>query len=200
MTAGARVRGIVLAAGRSERMGGRPKALLTLKDREGREETFVARALRILAEGGVADAVVVVNPETEAAIRVACPPGTVLACNPRPEDGMVSSIRAALSVGAEIEKVLVTLVDIPEISVDVVRILRDHESAPGCWMTIPVFSDGRGHPLILHRAVFSELATELPRGLKTLMERGPERICDLAVPGPQPWDVDTPDDYRRYTP
>lgn len=198
------VRGIVLAAGRSERMGGRPKALLTLKGPAGRSETFVARALRVLGEGGIASVIVVVNPDTVDAVRDACPPGTLLAVNPHPEDGMVSSIRAALATepwAAEpADKVLITLVDIPEISADVVRALLGHRAPHGAWMTLPLFSDGRGHPLLLYRAVFPSLVPDLPRGLKTLMEREPDRICDLPISGPQPWDVDTPDDYRRYNP
>lgn len=198
-----RVFGIVLAAGRSERMGGRVKALLTIEDPVHGYETFVARAVRILQAGGVQDVVVVANSDTAESVRGACP-HALHAVNPRPEDGMVSSIRAAIaayeSVHAGWDGAVVTLADIPEVAPSVVDRLRSHVPRQGTWMALPAFEDGRGHPLVLYPGIRDALSEPLPKGLKTIMERYPDALEDIPVPGVQPWDVDTPEDYARYRP
>lgn len=194
--------GIVLAAGKSERMNGRVKALLTIEDPAHGRETFVARAVRILQAGGAHDVVVVANRDTAECVHGACP-HALHAVNPRPEDGMVSSIRAAIAAHeaahADWDGAIVTLVDIPEVASTVVARLRSHVPRQGTWMALPAFEDGRGHPLVLYPGIRDALAGPLPRGLKTIMERHPEAVEDIPVPGTQPWDVDTPEDYARYS-
>jgi CTP:molybdopterin cytidylyltransferase MocA len=192
------VAGVILAAGRSVRMG-KTKALLTMEGQTG--ETFVERAVRVLRAGGVRDVLAVANPETEAAIRAAVPAGTRIAVNPRPEDGMVSSILvalAALALPEAPERIIVTLVDIPEIRADVIRALGEAEAGADAWLIFPTFEDGRGHPLAILRAGYPELRRPLAMGLKTICAEHPEHVVDVRVAGRQPWDVDTPKDYERY--
>ena len=56
---------IVLAAGKSTRMGGRPKATLPLND----ADTFLTRIIRTVQEAQVDDVVVVLGHEAEAICR-----------------------------------------------------------------------------------------------------------------------------------
>jgi molybdenum cofactor cytidylyltransferase len=58
------------------------------------------------------------------------------------------------------------------------------------------YDDGRGHPFAFGRAVFGELA-ELhgDKGVWKLLDRHGDAVAEVAVPGPVPIDVDTPDDY-----
>ena len=62
---------VVLAAGLSTRMGGRPKGLLPFDSRD----TFVSRIVRTFNEAGVADVVVVVGHEGPASKRWSCAAG-----------------------------------------------------------------------------------------------------------------------------
>ncbi len=59
------------------------------------------------------------------------------------------------------------------------------------------YDDGRGHPFAFGRAVFGELA-ELhgDKAVWKLLERRPEDVAEVAVPGPVPLDVDTWRDYE----
>lgn len=177
---------------------GAPKALLAFPNGSN-AETFVSRSIRILAEGGIDEIVVVVNSETEAAIREVISASAKIAVNSSPELGMVSSIRVALGALGEPapERIVVTLVDIPEIRSDVVAGLRTCAAGDG-WIVFPRYEDGRGHPLAVLRAAFSELERPLPMGLKTICNEHPERIREIGAAGRQPWDVDTPADYARY--
>lgn len=196
--------GLILAAGRSRRMAGRTKALLEIRDPAHGIETFVGRSIRILGEAGIAECVVVANAETQGEIAAAAGEAAFCAINPDPDRGMVSSVLCGLEAlkttgKGMLRRLLVTLVDIPEIDVGVVRALLAHHPEPDTWMALPVFEDGRGHPLVLYPPVFGELTGDLPRGFKTLMERDPARIAEVRVEGRQPWDVDTPADYGRYS-
>ena len=103
-------------------MGGRPKALLPTGYGD---ETFLARIVAALREGGVDDVVVVAVTHVEAIVRAAhllAPPVRVLR-NRAPEQGQLSSLLVALKaidhpgVGA----MLVTLVDLPLVLPSTVR-------------------------------------------------------------------------------
>lgn len=192
--AGTRAAGVVLAAGKSERMG-EPKALLRLRS----GETFLARAIAVLREAGIERIVVVANPATREAIASECVGATEVIVNPRPEDGMISSIRLALDALANdfSERVIATLVDIPDARAEVVTALLEAELDSEIALALPRFDDGPGHPVMLLPGIRELLSEELPRGLKTIMERRPARVAEIRCAGLQPWDVDTPRDYAR---
>lgn len=179
--------GILLAAGRSERMG-EAKALLEI-----RGETFVVRGIRILREGGCDRVVVVANPQTEEAIRRAAPDAEVVA-NPRPEDGMISSIRLAAARLGEGTSAVVSLVDTPEIEPWWIRRLAA-SAREGDEILIPRFADGDGHPVLLTPAGLARLEEDLPRGLKSLIERSGARARRVPFGGPRALDCDTPEAY-----
>lgn len=168
---------------------GEPKALLSIDG-----ETFVERSIRILRDAGITEIIVVANSDTNEAIRGKI--GTTkCVINPRPEDGMVSSIIAALEV-VRSPKLLVTLVDIPEIDVSIVRQLIE-EDAADAFIVLPRYDDGQGHPLLLLESVYPYLSIDLPKGLKTIIERHSDRVKEVRISGRQPWDFDTPADYGR---
>ena len=132
------VPGVVLAGGRSSRMG-RPKALLPAGP-----DSFVGRIVRTLRAGGVRE-VVVVAPADDLAARIRAalaphaPPSRVVV-NPDPDRGQLSSLLVGLDAvdgpGAAagrpaadtrpVDALLVTLVDVPLVSAATVRALLDH--------------------------------------------------------------------------
>ena len=91
--------GVVLAAGRSVRMGGRAKALLKCEDGA---EPFVARVVRTLRGAGLDCVAVVGRPDDEPlkAVVAALVPAVVFVPNLQAERGQLSSMLAGLDFAA----------------------------------------------------------------------------------------------------
>src|SRR5262245_19805176 len=111
---------IVLAAGKSTRMG-RPKAALPLPG----GDTFLSRIVRTFHAAGVDDVVVVLGHEA-AAIAEACaqePAQARYVVNPEYEQGQFSSLLKGLNAVDRpgVTGVLLTLVDVPLVTADTVR-------------------------------------------------------------------------------
>ena len=193
------VPGVVLCAGRSNRMG-RPKALLPTTTRD---ETFIGRIVRVLREGGVDDVVVVVGPDVpplDAALAYENPPPRVVV-NPSPGRGQLSSLLVGLGVidRPGVGGVLVTLVDVPLIDVETVSRLREAHQRTRAPVVRPVRNGRHGHPVIFDHAVFEELRNaDHNAGAKTVVHAHLGDAVEVAVEADGPFlDVDTPSEYTR---
>jgi molybdenum cofactor cytidylyltransferase len=189
---------LVLAAGASQRMG-RPKALL---DSGGR--TFVQRIVGTLAAASLSPVVVVTRAELAAAIARDIRPARVVV-NPAPELGQLSSLRAGFEAIDPIDAgaVLVTLVDLPMVRADTVVALVKawHDShAP---LVRPRVGAMHGHPMIIRRDVIAALRdplVDLAAGAKPIIRRAAAWEVPVATDDEGTIaDVDTPDDYVRFT-
>lgn len=193
------VPGIVLAAGRSSRMG-RVKALLPL-GRSG--ETFLSRIVGTLREAGVEDVIVVTGsdaePITEMTVQWPNPPRLVH--NSRYEDGQLSSLLAALNVVDRpgVRAVLVTLVDVPVVTPDTVRRVLEAYRRTQAPIVRPVSAGRHGHPVVFDRAVFDELRRADPtQGAKAVIRAHAGDLVEVPLDDEGAFfDVDTPDDYER---
>lgn len=127
----AHVRGLVLAAGAGRRMGG-PKALVR---RHPDDPTLVERAVSLLHAGGCAGITVVVGAAAEEVSAIVGTLGRdidVVRC-PDWDEGMGASLRAGLTALARathegegcVDAVLVTLVDLPDLTAEVVARVLD---------------------------------------------------------------------------
>ena len=120
---------VILAAGRSSRMG-RPKALLPCGPGQ---ESFVERIVSRLRLGGVADVLVVGRPEDaalrDALDRIALPPRFVE--NPDPDRGQLSSLLAGLNVADRpgVRGVLALPVDMPDVRAETIAAVCGRSSA-----------------------------------------------------------------------
>jgi molybdenum cofactor cytidylyltransferase len=190
------IAGIVLAAGLSRRMG-RTKAFLQLGGR-----SFLERAVGALRDGGCDPVVVVAGPHGDAgadevaltAVRL----GAVVARNPDAESPQVASLRAGLgALGAAVEAVVVTPVDVPRVDAETVRALAAVFETSRAPLARPFDGVRHGHPVLFSRALWPELmADPLPEGARSVIhahagERAEVRVRAL------PADVDTPEEYRR---
>ena len=193
------VPGIVLAAGMSSRMG-RAKASLPIGSSG---ETFVTRIVRTLRDGGIDDVLVVTGNHEQ--VVSAClanmdlPPRLVV--NPTPELGQYSSLQIGLSevVRPGVGAVLVTLVDVPLIKAETVRMLLEAYSQSCAPVVRPVRNGRHGHPVIFDRSVFNELKS-MPAsiGAKAVVRRHAEESVEVEVEDEGPFlDIDTLDDYQR---
>ncbi|MBV9774533.1 MAG: nucleotidyltransferase family protein [Gemmatimonadetes bacterium] len=192
------IAGIVLAAGRSRRMG-EPKPFLLF-----RGETFLARAVRTLREGGCDEVVVVAGPEGDAraeeVVAAAREAGARPVHNPAPESEQVDSLRVGLAALApEADAAVVLPVDVPGIGAATVRALVEAFRARGAPVVRATHRGAHGHPVLFARRLFAELhADPLPEGARTVIRAHAAEVEELPAGEAEVLvDVDTPDDYRR---
>jgi molybdenum cofactor cytidylyltransferase len=187
--------GIVLAAGRSRRMG-EPKALLAAGD-----ATFLQRITGALMAGGCERVVVVVGTDRTAS-RIAAEArrvGAEVAINSDQDAEQVDSLRAGLAaLPPEAEAAVVAPVDVPDIAAELVRHLVDGFRHSGAPVVVPAAEGRHGHPVLFARAVFPELLDEdLPEGARTVVHRHRAALREISVPR-LPTDLDTPEEYRQW--
>ncbi len=191
---------ILPAAGASRRMG-RPKLLLPFRGRP-----LVAGVVDALRGGGVETIVLVTAPGDEELRAWAREEGLILAVNPDPERGMLSSIRegiaaagGAAALAERGETLLVSPADLPNLGAGTVAVLLQRMAETGALLAVPVYRGKRGHPLAVSPALISEIETlDSNVGLKQLRDRHEVELLEIDVEDPGVvQDVDTPEDYER---
>ncbi|WP_020143472.1 NTP transferase domain-containing protein [Terracoccus sp. 273MFTsu3.1] len=177
----AHVRGLVLAAGAGRRMGG-PKALVR---RHPNEPTLVERAVSLLHAGGCSGITVVVGAAAEEVTAIVTALGRdvdVVTC-PDWDEGMGASLRAGLTALTRsthegegcVDAVLVTLVDLPDLTPEVVARVLD---APG-----HVDNAHSPHPTPDEHAVELPDATDTPAPTNQELRATLRRAAYDGVPG-----------------
>ena len=179
---------------------GRPKALLRPPSAS---ETFVARVVRTLREGGLADVVVVCRPDDhelrEHLAQLRPEPAAVV--NPQPERGQLSSLLAGIAYAEAqgADAVVVLPVDIPQVQPrSVAAVLRALRT--GSTPIVRATHGGRhGHPVAFRATIFSELRDADPGlGARAVLRSSPGRVENVEVDDPGVLrDVDLPEDYER---
>lgn len=196
----ASVRGVILCAGSSQRMG-KPKALLQLGG-----ETFLARIVRVFREAGVRDVTVVTGGPHEQRIRDGWaadvaeePPHWVTNADPSP--GPISSLRVGLatpSAEAQATALLFHPVDIPGVEVgDIAAILRA-AAATAADVVIPSVEGRRAHPVWLRETLLPRVIALAPNQTLRDLWREPDLTIEH-VDRHNPWlrfDADRPDQYE----
>jgi molybdenum cofactor cytidylyltransferase len=192
------IRGVVLAAGESRRMG-HPKALLA--DPAG--TPFVVRIVDTLATAGITDLVVVTgthHDEISRALRARPPAVPIdIVRNPQPERGQLSSLLCGLAAGAEPDALLVTLVDVPMVSAKTVRELLDVWCRRRAAIVRPAMAGRHGHPVIFDRRTLAALrSAPLAEGARTVVRAFADEAENVQVDDAGCLrDVDTPEEYAR---
>ena len=182
------VTALILAAGRSRRMG-YPKAFL---EHDG--EPLICRIVRIALAAGVAEAVVVIGTEDDPALAsrrtalsllsargLANPAHVTLACG-EPDLQPIASIRAGLRAARSGDAMLLWPVDHPFATVELVRDLLAALDAPS-RIVRPTVTGRGGHPVLFGAAVVPELCDPIAdQGAHAVVHRDPARlICIPAV-------------------
>src|SRR5437660_4032337 len=133
--------GIVLAAGRSARLGS-PKGLLDF-----RGLPFAVRILEALEALEVKTRVVVLGPDAPRIQPAIAGHDCIIVENPEPETGPIASLRGALKALQPVQPsaALVWPVDLPHVRVTTVeRILEAHRRTGGT-VVLPTFGERRAH-------------------------------------------------------
>src|SRR5687767_9303185 len=190
--------GVILAAGDSTRMGS-PKALLLTRD--GRP--FVAAIAETFAAAGITEIVVVTGRDHEritAALaheRLPAPPEVVR--NLDPSRGQLSSLLLGIdSLPAAAPAAVVTLVDVPLMTAETVRLVISEWRRTGAPIVRPAIGERHGHPVVFDRRLFQELRqAPLDVGAKAVVRAHSAEIVNVPVTDTGCLvDVDTPGDYE----
>jgi molybdenum cofactor cytidylyltransferase len=183
------VAAILLAAGRSRRMGAF-KPLLPFGNK-----TVIECCIDYLRAGGIKELVVVVGHRAEE-IRQRVS-GVTFALNPDPDSEMGASIAAGVrELSASAQATLIALVDHPAVPATVVTKLLDSWQS-GARLVIPTFQSRGGHPVLVELSFRRELL-DLPAtgGLRALFDAHTDDVRRLPVDSPFiARDMDTWDDY-----
>jgi molybdenum cofactor cytidylyltransferase len=181
---------IVLAAGKSERMG-RPKALLPF-----RGSTFLENILDAIALSPIKNTIVVVgHHRQEIASRVSVPN---LVFNPDYAQGMITSFQAGIrALPQDSAGAILFLVDHPLVETATINVLVANFAANR--IIIPVFNGRRGHPVLFSAEILQEILALPPsQGANIVVRRDPSRIIEVAVDAPGILvDIDTPEDFEK---
>lgn len=181
---------VVLAAGAGSRFGG-GKLLAELAGRP-----LLDHVLGTIEAARLSETVVVVGPGTPELERIALAHGARVVVNPRPQDGLSSSVRAGLgALGPGTTAALVVLGDQPLTSLGVIEAVLGAELPEGRSIVVPRYRAGGGSNPALILAAAWPLARQLEgdRGFGPLIGAHPELVTEVEVEGDNS-DVDTPGD------
>jgi molybdenum cofactor cytidylyltransferase len=183
---------IVLAAGRSSRMGG-PNKLLELL----RGKPLLEHVLSAARESRADPIIVVAGHQAEEVGRIAAGFSSRTAFNPRFAEGLSTSLRAGIdSVPAECGAAVIMLGDMPDVSAEVIdRMVAALEARPEAPAVVPSFHGAWGNPVVLARSVFPDVARlSGDAGARKLLEGLRERVVVVPVEDPAvTLDLDTPE-------
>ena len=189
---------IVLAAGRSTRMG-RAKQTLPLDG----GDTFLTRIVRTFLDAGVDDIVVVAGHDADAVIASVAASGLParFAVNRGYDRGQLSSLQAGLAVVDRpgVNALLVTLVDVPLVSADTVRAVVESYRLTHAPVVRPTSGDRHGHPLLIDRSLFDELrAADPAAGAKAIVRAHATPAGDIPIADEGAFlDIDTAEEYAK---
>jgi nicotine blue oxidoreductase len=168
---GLAVAGVILAAGRGERLGFGPKAFLEIDG-----ETLLTRAIRLLTRCGLRSIVAVLPPGSAAP---ALPAHVRPLNNPHPEAGPLSSVFLALAEldarGFAAGALLIHHVDHPWVAeVDVRALLdaavRHAADASPIARIVPTWENRSGHPIVVLAAGVAAIRAVTAPAATTLRE------------------------------
>jgi molybdenum cofactor cytidylyltransferase len=184
---------IILAAGRSRRMGAF-KPLLPFGDR-----TVIESCINNLRAADVDEIVVVVGHRAEEVRQQLKGFDLSFAVNPDPASEMSASIALGVEqVPSNAKALLLALVDHPAVPPEVIRVLID-EWKRGAALVQPEHAGRGGHPVLIDMAYRDELlALDPAQGLRALFAAHREQVRRVPVESPYvARDMDTWEDYRR---
>ena len=189
---GRRHAAIVLAAGRSTRMGGANKLIAEISGRP---------LVRIAAEQALASqarpVIVVTGHQRERVAAALSGLDVVLVHNPDYAAGLSTSLKTGIAaVPADADGAIVALGDMPQVDAALIdRLLSAFDPEKGALVVVPTIDGERGNPVVWSRRFFPELAAiEGDVGARHLLASYPEAVVEVPMTGKAALvDVDTPD-------
>jgi molybdenum cofactor cytidylyltransferase len=192
-----RVAALVLAAGRSTRMGG-PNKLLAEAD----GAPLVVLATRAALASQAVEVVVVLGHmagEIKPVIESAVPKGVRLrfVTNPDFAEGLSTSVRTGTAaLGPDIDAAIVQLGDMPGVNAALLdRLIAAFSPVEGRAICVPTVAGKRGNPVLWARRFFADIAKLAgDTGAKHLIGEHADLVCEVEMAGEAAiTDIDTPE-------
>jgi molybdenum cofactor cytidylyltransferase len=182
---------VILAAGRSTRMGGPNKLLAELDGK---------KLVRIAAEQALAskasEVVVVTGHQAELVEKALAGLKVRFVRNPEFAGGLASSVKAGIAaVPDNADGAVICLGDMPLISADLIdRLVEAFAPDRGNLIVVPVADGRRCNPVLWSRRFFNELMTlDGDIGARHLIAKHAEAVAEVPVEGQSAFlDIDTP--------
>ncbi len=186
-----RIAALVLAAGRSTRMGPENKLLAEVGG------VAIVRRVVATALASAARPVLVVLGHQAGAVRAALAGLEVTFVeNPHFAEGLSASLKAGVdALPADVDGAIVMLGDMPEIPPDLLdRMIAGFAPNEGRSIVVPVAVGKRGNPVLWARAYFGEMGeVSGDTGAKHLLGLHADAIVEIAADVAVHTDIDTPD-------
>jgi molybdenum cofactor cytidylyltransferase len=185
------VAAVILAAGRSTRMGG-PNKLLAELGGKPLVRIVVEQALASKAKG----VIVVIGHQADEVEKALRGLEVMFVHNPDFADGLASSVKAGIAaVPDHADAAVICLGDMPLISAHLIdRLIEAFAPDRGNLIAVPVSDNRRGNPVLWSRRFFNELMTlDGDIGARHLINRHSEAVAEVPVEGHGAFlDIDTP--------
>ena len=197
-----RVAIVILAAGRSTRMGG-PNKLLA----EANGQPMVVHAVEAALGSQAVEVVVVLGhmaDEVRRAIEAAAPAKSRLrfVTNPDFADGLSTSVRTGIgALGKDIDAAVVQLGDMPAVNTALLdRLLAAFNPVEGRSICVPTVRGKRGNPVLWDRRFFAEIGNlSGDTGAKHLIGEHGDLVCEVEMAGEAALtDIDTPEALAAF--
>jgi molybdenum cofactor cytidylyltransferase len=189
---GHRIAGIVLAAGRSTRMGGPNKLTEEINGRP-----LVRIAAEQLLASRAKPVIVVTGHQKERVERVLAGLPVTFVHNPDFAEGLSTSLKTGIAaVPAEADGAVVCLGDMPQVGAPLIdRLIGAFEPQRGALVVIPTIEGKRGNPVLWARRFFPDLLkVEGDVGARHLISSYAEAVAEVPFDdGGALIDVDTPE-------
>jgi len=187
-----KVAALILAAGRSTRMGGPNKLLAELNGK---------KLVRIVAEQALASkaspVIVVTGHQGDEVAAALSGLDVTFVKNPAFADGLATSVKAGISaVPQTADGALVCLGDMPLIDAKLIdKLVEAFAPDRGSLIVMPVAGGRRGNPVLWSRRFFPELMTlDGDIGARHLIAQHAAAVAEVEVDGKSAFtDIDTPD-------
>lgn len=179
---------------------GRPKALLPIDG-----VRFIEKIVTTLKLTRVRKIIVVLGHNAEEMRQKMADLPIEIVVNPDYKLGQLSSLSAALrhiesaDDAANVDGILVHLVDHPYISAELVTLMIDRFYQSKKLIVVPRYRERRGHPVIFSKLIFSELLAAPPdQGAKAVVRAHRGETLEIVTEDEGVTiDIDTPEEYRR---
>jgi molybdenum cofactor cytidylyltransferase len=185
------VAAVILAAGRSTRMGGPNKLLAEL---DGKKLVRIATEQALASKAG--EVIVVTGHQAELVEQALKGLKVRFVRNPDFAGGLASSVKSGiLAVSAKSDGAVICLGDMPLIDAKLIdRLIESFAPDRGNLIVVPVADGRRGNPVLWSRRFFSELMTlDGDIGARHLITRHGEAVAEVPVDGESAFlDIDTP--------
>jgi len=192
-----KIAALVLAAGRSRRMGTVNKLLIGIDGKP-----MVRHVTEAVRAAHLAPIVVVTGHEHERVEATLQDLPVTIVHNPAFAEGLSSSLKTGLgALPADIEAVLVCLGDMPRVTgADIERLLDAFNPVEGREIIVPTRNGKRGNPVLWARRFFPEMMREVAGdvGARHLIGAYPEAVTEVEMTSDGVLtDIDTPQALAR---